>query len=90
MVTRKRASTLNEEALKTIIAVTFVLSGTLAREIGNREATEFEVLCGLSVCRRAVEDILRNPKRHEAIVGKAIESIRSVVLDDVDMDRELH
>ena len=81
---------LNEEVIKTVIAVTFVLSGTLAQEIGGREATEFEILCGLSICRNAVRELLEYPDQHEEILSRAMESIRTITDREAAGDTELH
>jgi hypothetical protein len=80
----------SDEVIKTVIAVTFVLSGTLAREVGDRDATEFEILCGLSICRAAVRELLENPKRNEEIVNKAMERIRLIVDQEALNPTELH
>lgn len=81
---------MSDEVIKTVIAVTFVLSGTLAREVGDRDATEFEILCGLSICRTAVRELLESPKRHEEIVNRAAESIRTIVDREALDPTELH
>lgn len=79
---------MTEETLKTVIAVTFVLSGYLAREIGQREATEFEIVCGLGICRDAVNKVLENPEHHELIVSQALNRLRGIV--GMEDDGELH
>jgi len=69
----------SEDTVKTVVAVTFVLSGFLAKEIGMREATEFEIVCGLGICREAVYQVLESPEEHEQIVSQAISRLRGVV-----------
>ena len=64
-----------DETIKNTISVTFVLAGILARSIGDRPATEWELTCGLSICRKAVSEMLRDPLQHESIMDRAMQSI---------------
>ena len=73
---------MTDDTVKTVIAVTFVLSGFLAKELGTREATEFEIICGLGICREAVYQVLENPEAHESIVSDALNRLRGIVGSD--------
>ena len=65
----------NEEAIKNTISVTFVLAGVMARSIGDRPASEWELTCGLSICKKAVAEMLADPSAHEDIMSRAVQTI---------------